>query len=175
MQLVNGYSSFQGVGTIAVGSPEEMGIWDALPGGSFAPLSASAFHGNTASASGITSNFMHSPVSPIHQNIASPSIPSSPPLREAGSMFRPSFYELEADFQPSPAQNLPFQTNTFRKYGCFSIDNCLSILLTAASSHFNPAHYRNSEFQPEMWTPDSEFSSRDSKDLSGHARHRSSQ
>ncbi|KAI9670718.1 MAG: hypothetical protein M1817_003828 [Caeruleum heppii] len=57
--------------------------------------------------------------------------------------FRPSKYEYEGGFSPAPpappvAPMKPWQTPTFR------------------NSHFNPAHFRNSDFQPELWTPESD-------------------
>ncbi|CAG8974807.1 hypothetical protein HYALB_00000420 [Hymenoscyphus albidus] len=63
-----------------------------------------------------------------------PSEISSP--NSAGSSFRPSRYELEADWaHEGPVQ---FLTSTFK------------------NSHYNTAHYNNPNFQPEEWTPESD-------------------
>ncbi|KAI9842979.1 MAG: hypothetical protein M1837_006716 [Sclerophora amabilis] len=91
-----------------------------------------------------------SPVTPVSPGFPSPSLPLSPSVTEKGAGgFRPSKYEYEADFFPSPMTNMPFQTPTFR------------------NSHFNPAHFRNQDFQPEMWCPESE-PAKSPKDENGH-------
>lgn len=69
---------------------------------------------------------------------ATHTIPASelPSPNSAGSSFRPSRYELEADWaHEGPVQ---FLTSTFK------------------NSHFNTAHYNNPNFQPEEWTPESD-------------------
>ncbi|KAF2867845.1 peptidase C65 Otubain-domain-containing protein [Massariosphaeria phaeospora] len=74
--------------------------------------------------------------------------PSAPPMimertpsmaAERGGPFRPSVYELEPGFGSGPRHALPFQTSIFR------------------NSHFNTAHFLNPDFQPEEWSPDSEY------------------
>lgn len=84
---------------------------------------------------------------PIHTHISPP--PHRPSLNthtslssdltspsSAGSSFRPSKYEWEADWlQEGPVQ---FQTSTFK------------------NSHYNTAHYNNPNFQPEEWSPEAE-------------------
>ncbi|OCK83800.1 cysteine proteinase [Lepidopterella palustris CBS 459.81] len=64
----------------------------------------------------------------------------NPPMTiERGGPFRPSMYELEPGFQSNHSQSLPFQTSIFR------------------NSHYNTAHFLNPDFQPEEWSPDSEY------------------
>ncbi|KAF2489043.1 cysteine proteinase [Lophium mytilinum] len=81
---------------------------------------------------------------PVHQNV-----PLDPPVNmplnplmanetARGGPFRPSVYELEPGFHSGQAP-LQFQTSIFR------------------NSHYNTAHFLNPDFQPEEWTPDSEY------------------
>ncbi|KAH8686088.1 peptidase C65 Otubain-domain-containing protein [Tricladium varicosporioides] len=80
---------------------------------------------------------------PIHASPHRPSLSTQSPLcsdltspNSAGSVFRPSQYELQADWaQTGPDQ---FVTTTFR------------------NSHYNTAHYNNPNFQPEEWDPKAE-------------------
>ncbi|KAF2467200.1 cysteine proteinase [Lindgomyces ingoldianus] len=58
---------------------------------------------------------------------------------ERGGPFRPSMYELEPGFHSGQPHALPFQTSIFR------------------NSHYNTAHFLNPDFQPEEWSPDSEY------------------
>ncbi|OCL02684.1 cysteine proteinase [Glonium stellatum] len=64
---------------------------------------------------------------------------NSPMTIERGGPFRPSMYELEPGFHSGQSHSLPFQTSIFR------------------NSHYNTAHFLNPDFQPEEWTPDSEY------------------
>ncbi|KAH0534155.1 hypothetical protein FGG08_007246 [Glutinoglossum americanum] len=128
------YGTFQPVPVVPVSS--DMSTYLEIPGMStpFVPVTPSAMSPDTYT----------SPVSPALSTFSTTTLP----LRPVGDIggFRPSKYELEAEFHPSPMPNLPFQTPTFR------------------NSHFNPAHFRNSDFQPEMWKPDTADSGRGHKD-----------
>jgi ubiquitin thioesterase protein OTUB1 len=80
---------------------------------------------------------------PIHPPPAPPplSIERGPPVNvERGGPFRPSMYEFEPGFGAGQVHSLPFQTSIFR------------------NSHYNTAHFLNPDFQPEEWSPDSEYS-----------------
>jgi hypothetical protein len=92
------YSTFQPVSVIPVSS--DMSTYLDIPGmsTSFVPVTPEAYT---------------SPVSPVPSTFPSTTLP----LRPVGDFggFRPSKYELEAEFHPSPVPNLPFQTPTFRK------------------------------------------------------------
>ncbi|KAH7127123.1 peptidase C65 Otubain-domain-containing protein [Dendryphion nanum] len=64
---------------------------------------------------------------------------ATPMTNEPASLFRPSMYELEPAFATNRAHALPFQTSIFR------------------NSHYNTAHFLNPDFQPEEWSPESEY------------------
>jgi hypothetical protein len=97
------YSSFQPAPIIPVTS--DISAFLDIPGMStpFVPVTPS----------GIPPDAYTSPVSPVLPTFSSTTLP----LRPVGDIggFRPSKYELEAEFHPSPVPNLPFQTPTFRK------------------------------------------------------------
>ncbi|KAI9796063.1 MAG: hypothetical protein M1835_004729 [Candelina submexicana] len=124
-----------------------------IPGFSYANLPSTSLPARTLSRTTLMPDeYMTSPTSPATQGYPSPSIPLSPVLSDiAGGSFRPSKYEYDVQ---NSVQSLPFQTPTFR------------------DSHYNPAHFRNSDFQPEIWRPDSEYTVHSKEDT---GRHRSSQ
>ncbi|KAI9769368.1 MAG: hypothetical protein M1840_004070 [Geoglossum simile] len=97
------YSSFQSNPILPVTS--DISAFLDIPGMStpFVPVTPS----------GMPSDAYASPVSPVLPTFSSTTLP----LRPVGDIggFRPSKYELEAEFHPSPVPNLPFQTPTFRK------------------------------------------------------------
>ncbi|KAF2741414.1 cysteine proteinase [Polyplosphaeria fusca] len=78
---------------------------------------------------------------PMHPAPPQPSlsIDRGPAIVERGGPFRPSMYELEPGFGSGQPHSLPFQTSIFR------------------NSHYNTAHFLNPDFQPEEWSPDSEY------------------
>ena len=93
---------------------------------------------------------------PIHPPPPPPvSIERSPLTIERGGPFRPSIYELEPGFASGQVHTLPFQTSQFRKY--VPISSSAVELLTRSSSHYNTAHFLNPDFQPEEWSPDTEY------------------
>ncbi|KAF2003808.1 cysteine proteinase [Amniculicola lignicola CBS 123094] len=108
------------------------------------PVHASYAHHGAHSHHGI---HLEPPVTlPIHPPPPM-SLDRGPPLTlertapvERGGPFRPSVYELEPGFggcgQPHA---MPFQTSIFR------------------NSHYNTAHFLNPDFQPEEWSPDTEY------------------
>ena len=104
-----------------------------------------------------------SPISTMPVSPVSPVFPSPLPMGSRSTVdinggpgsFRHSKYEYE-EFFPSPRQDMPFQTATFRKYVPKPLPSHRDLHNTTFSSHFNPAHFRNSEFQPELWSPGSE-------------------
>ncbi|KAI9817682.1 MAG: hypothetical protein M1832_004576 [Thelocarpon impressellum] len=107
----------------------------AIPGMSFAGLAGAAATPMAVSNGAAPESLVPSPVSPVGPAPPSPGLPLSPATAGPGQgSFRPSKYEYE-EFFPSPAPDRPLQTATFR------------------NSHFNPAHFLNSDFQPEMWSP----------------------
>ncbi|KAI9716142.1 MAG: hypothetical protein M1812_005570 [Candelaria pacifica] len=124
-----------------------------IPGFSFANLPSTNLPASTICRNPhMQDEYMTSPTSPMTQGYPSPSLPLSPvPSETAGGSFRPSKYEYDVQ---NSAQNLPFQTATFR------------------NSHYNPAHFRNSDFQPEIWRPDSEYAIPNKEE---NGRHRPSQ
>ncbi|OMP88751.1 Ubiquitin thioesterase OTUB1 [Diplodia seriata] len=95
---------------------------------------------------------LYSPLSVPHsQEYVAPNVPLEvPPVGMAvagggkgdrGSLFRPSAYELKPDFNSGPTHSPTFQTSIFK------------------NSHYNTAHFLNPDFQPEEWSPDTEYSS----------------
>lgn len=114
-----------------------------------------------------TPTLLASPPTQITQNMAirpAPRpglVPATAPLQQqlaGGGPFRPSAWELEADFMSAHSQ-LPFTTSIFRKYVFSNRSQSLSSLsLTPTSSHFNTAHFLNPDFQPEEWRPDDDYS-----------------
>lgn len=88
------------------------------------------------------------PTIPIESPINMPI--NSPTSIERGGPFRPSMYELEPRFHSGHSHSLPFQTSIFR------------------NSHYNTAHFLNPDFQPEEWSPESEYVT------SNRSRHKSS-
>ncbi|KAI9703214.1 MAG: hypothetical protein M1836_007779 [Candelina mexicana] len=124
-----------------------------IPGFSYANLPSTSLPARTLSRNTLMpDDYMPSPTSPATQGYPSPSIPLSPVISDtAGGSFRPSKYEYDVQ---NSVQSVPFQTPTFR------------------NSHYNPAHFRNSEFQPEIWRPDSDYTVHSKEDT---GRHRSSQ
>jgi len=97
------YSSFQPTPIIPVTS--DISAFLDIPGMStpFVPVPPS----------GMPPDAYTSPVSPVLPTFSSTTLPFRP-VGDIGG-FRPSKYELEAEFHPSPVPNLPFQTPTFRK------------------------------------------------------------
>ncbi|KAF2838985.1 cysteine proteinase [Patellaria atrata CBS 101060] len=75
-------------------------------------------------------------------NVVSSTIPIDRP-----GPFRPSAWELKTDFS-NLNQAIPFQTSIFR------------------NSHYNTAHFLNPDFQPEEWSPDSEYVTTNNKQRS---------
>ncbi|KAI9833326.1 MAG: hypothetical protein M1819_003721 [Sarea resinae] len=155
--LMPNYSSYTPLQTGSiVASTSELNPWLAeIPGMSFAPVAADASLslGDYGRTPLLPADYPPPPSSPLSQSVSNSSLPLTPTSGESRvPNFRPSKYEYEVGFSPSPVQNIPCQTATFR------------------NSHYNPAHFLNTDFQPEMWTPDSEY-----KTEGRHERHRSSQ
>ncbi|KAI9888909.1 MAG: hypothetical protein M1814_006141 [Vezdaea aestivalis] len=114
----------------------EMQNWFTLPGSSLLSLQSSADHAGSSSGEQ-THLFLQSPTSP---NLSDP-FGSSANNAQSTLQTRPSRYE-QPGYYPSQAVQLPLQTPSFK------------------NSHYNPAHYGNKGFQPEIWTPETEGSSR---------------
>lgn len=126
----------------------------------FAATPATGLHVDTMAPYGMQPVAAIPPESQYTSNFTpvdiTPTIPVETPRIERGGPFRHSAWQLEPELNMTTCATNFFQTSVFRK-SVPSLRSRWWSTLTPKSSHYNQAHFLNSDFQPEQWTPNDEI------------------